>query len=104
MAMEALRQGGGARHDAFTHSEGYHKMRRMRAQVGRESPFSFQEREGDWFFVCNHKACLQTVAKVSKGGVGHTYTISELLTLAVRHMVECHAADLTYEHYGEDYA
>lgn len=104
MTMEDVKQGGKARVEALTHSEGYHRMKRMRAKVGRESLFSFQERGGNWHLVCNHQACLVAVAQVTKDGVGHTYTISEVLTLAVRHMVECHAADLTYEHYGEDYA
>lgn len=102
--MTQAAQGGPARHTQLAHSPAYGKMKRMRAEIGRDKllPINMLEETGDWHILCH--VCKQSIARITDGVVGYTYTLSELLSCAVAHYVECHEDTLTYEHYGEDYA
>lgn len=92
------------RHAVLTHSPGYQKMKRMRAFVGRQTLYQFEERDGDWYLCCWRNDCRQAICAISSNSHGFSYTMSELLSTATAHHVECHSVELTYENYGEDYA
>lgn len=102
--MTQAHQGSQARHAAFTHSPGFMEMKRVRAEVGRDTCYQFEEREGNWHLVCQMLDCRQAITQVTKDGKGYVFRLSEVLTAAVGHHVERHNGDLERMEYGEDYA
>lgn len=98
-------QGSAARHEALIHSYAYDRMRRMRAEVGRNRLMQpAQLDDGNWHLLCARRDCRASIAMLTDGVAGRTYTLSELLSTAVAHYVEHHGLDVEFDGNGEDYA
>lgn len=90
------------RHDRLTRSAPFEKMLRMRALVGRVKLMQAEKLEdGNWHFLC--LSCRDSIAPLTDGVTGRTYTLSELLSLSLAHHMVKHGIEYE-ENYGESYA
>lgn len=90
--MTVASQGSEERQDAFQHSEAFTRMRVMRAAIARGKRYRFHADGNAWHLTCTRDS--QSIAKVTNGEAGFSYTITELLSLAVDHEMRCHADSL----------
>lgn len=85
------------------HSAAFVRAKRMRAYVARQTLCQFVKRDENWYLACWHEQCRQAICQVTVDDVGFCYSMSEMLSMAVAHQVQCHDADL-HDDFEEDYA
>ena len=89
--MQDTAQGGRARYGQFLNAM-TDRITSNWNTIGRHLHLQWQTREDEWHAVCT--LCGQSVAKTSKGDQGYTWTLGEMLALAVAHCEQCHKENM----------